>query len=42
MIDVNLKGVFNCIKVVVFYMKVNGYGCIVIVVFNVGLCGNFG
>lgn len=41
-IDVNLKGVFNCTKAVVPHMKENGYGRIVTAASNVGLRGNFG
>ncbi len=41
-IDVNLKGVFNCTKAVVPHMKANGYGRIVTAASNVGLRGNFG
>lgn len=41
-IDVNLKGVFNCTKAVVPHMKTNGYGRIVTAASNVGLRGNFG
>lgn len=41
-IDVNLKGVFNCTKTVVPHMKANGYGRIVTAASNVGLRGNFG
>lgn len=41
-IDVNLKGVFNCTKTIVPHMKTNGYGRIVTAASNVGLRGNFG
>lgn len=41
-IDVNLKGVFNCTKTVVPHMKTNAYGRIVTAASNVALRGNFG
>ncbi len=41
-VDVNLKGVFICTKVVAPYMKANKYGRIVSAASNVGLRGNFG
>lgn len=40
--DVNLKGVFNCTQAVVPYMKENKWGRIVSAASNVGLRGNFG
>lgn len=40
--DVNLKGVFNCTQAVVPYMKRNKWGRIVSAASNVGLRGNFG
>ena len=41
-IDVNLKGVFNCTKAVAPYMIENGYGRIVQATSIVALYGNFG
>ncbi len=41
-IAVNLKGVFNCTRAVVPYMKKNQWGRIVTAASNVGLRGNFG
>jgi 3-oxoacyl-[acyl-carrier protein] reductase len=41
-IEVNLKGVFNCTRAVVSYMKKNQWGRIVSAASNVGLRGNFG
>lgn len=41
-VDVNLKGVFNCTKAVVPYMKAAGHGRILNAASVVGLYGNFG
>lgn len=41
-IDVNLKGVFNCTQLVVPHMLEKGVGAIVNASSVVGLCGNFG
>jgi len=41
-VDVNLKGVFNCTKAVLPYMKAAGYGRILNAASVVGLYGNFG
>lgn len=41
-INVNLKGVFNCTQIVSRIMKENKYGRIITAASNVGLRGNFG
>lgn len=41
-ININLKGVFNCTQIVSRIMKENKYGRIVTAASNVGLRGNFG
>jgi 3-oxoacyl-[acyl-carrier protein] reductase len=41
-VDVNLKGVFNCTKAVLPHMKAAGYGRILNAASVVGLYGNFG
>jgi len=41
-VDVNLKGVFNCAKAVIPYMKKAKYGRILNAASVVGLYGNFG
>jgi 3-oxoacyl-[acyl-carrier protein] reductase len=41
-VDVNLKGVFNCTKAVLPHMKTAGYGRILNAASVVGLYGNFG
>ena len=41
-IDVNLKGVFQCTQAIAPYMKENGWGRIVSAASNVALRGNFG
>ncbi len=41
-VDVNLKGVFNCTQAAIPYMKAQKFGRIVSAASNVGLRGNFG
>lgn len=41
-IDINLKGVFNCIKVVIKFMMKKKYGRIINMILVVGIMGNVG
>jgi 3-oxoacyl-[acyl-carrier protein] reductase len=41
-IEVNLKGVFNCCRAVLPKMRENNYGRIINIASVVGICGNFG